>query len=84
MIHGMESPIGFVDYPTLLRRYLRMRYALCFLSLELFPCTRVHFHGKNTNRLSVQSVQSLVSRYISARMAFRLRSVSPGLSARFV
>ena len=39
---------------TLLPFYEGLRY-VCSLSLELFPCTSVHFHGENTNR-AVRSV----------------------------
>jgi len=67
IIHGMESPIGFADYLPFyyLRTFVRGKSFAFFL----WSCFR-----KNTYRLSVQS---LVSRYIPARMAFRLRSVSP-------
>lgn len=50
------SPIGFVESPFY-EGYEGMRY-VCSLSLELFPCTSVHFHGENTNRPSVQSFVS--------------------------
>ena len=86
------SPIGFVE-SFFYEGYEGKSYALCMFSFSGVVSVHISSFSRQKHIPAVRSVCSVLGVpvyfrsngwYISARMAFRLRSVSPGLSARFV